>query len=758
MTIGSEILRAKSNLKDCYDVCESVNPDSIPADKNFDNLAACIEQAKNPFNKPSDWSDIRTDCPENSIALYAGHSEDYSSYDNLGFTATCVGGYNVYIDGTQYGNTYASGAQCNITWSSLALTTGDDITTPSALKAHKIWIEPATEGNNITAFKCARVAASGNEQQGVLWTHFNIDNAININNLFYADQQYRNEVVVACTSKNNTLKVSGLGNSFYRTLNITYLPVFDLNSTSVYGSALSAYSGIKEITIKNGSFLGTGNMFYYSSKLEKVKGNAVYRVMSGMFNGCYALKEFPSNLDFSQSANLTDFAVYCGELKDTILDTRAGTGITKLGCYGSATRFMSGLKGLRVSNEAPFNNATAPQINVNYTGLDRTALVQLFNDLPYNIGYEVVGSPTIAGGVLSNFSTANYVAVSNTAITNKMTFKTKLNPASENPSGQINLILFNGYGFGIFAFANGAVRLQIKDNGGTYRTLGIGTTDETMFIKAEVKQESIDVYKSSDGTSYSLIGTIDYPITSLAGAELFLGRANGYTGSIGLSDTSIDIENTHYFKGQPARVDKPRLSCVGCYGNQDKLTIVGSPTINNGVMSNYSSSNYVTVNNDVVDNSMEFYTKLIKGSSAPSGQANLLLFSGYGFGIYAFANGDIRLQIKDTDGNYRSLGLGTVDDVSYLKFIVEPNKIEAYKSSDGITYTLQGTLDYAITSLLNAVLSIGRTDNYTSGSIDLNETYIKVNNELWFGREQYLLPEDKDIAEKQKNWELTLAA
>ena len=104
------------------------------------------------------------------------------------------------------------------------------------------------------------------------------------------------------------------------------------------------------------------------------------------------------------------------------------------------------------------------------------------------------------------------------------------------------------------------------------------------------------------------------------------------------------------------------------------------------------------------------------------------------------------------------MGLGTVDDVSYLKFIVEPNKIEAYKSSDGITYTLQGTLDYAITSLLNAVLSIGRTDNYTSGSIDLNETYIKVNNELWFGREQYLLPEDKDIAEKQKNWELTLTA
>ena len=56
---------------------------------------------------PADWSDIRKDCPANSIALYAGVKSDYSAYDNLGFTATCTGGYNVFIDGVQYGTTYA---------------------------------------------------------------------------------------------------------------------------------------------------------------------------------------------------------------------------------------------------------------------------------------------------------------------------------------------------------------------------------------------------------------------------------------------------------------------------------------------------------------------------------------------------------------------------------------------------------------------------------------------------------------------------
>ncbi len=46
--------------------------------------------------------------------------------------------------------------------------------------------------------------------------------------------------------------------------------------------------------------------------------------------------------------------------------------------------------------------------------------------------------------------------------------------------------------------------------------------------------------------------------------------------------------------------------------------------------------------------------------------------------------------------------------------------------------------------------------DYFKGSINLNTTYIKVNNELWFNREQYLLPEDKAIA-TNKNWTLALS-
>lgn len=86
------------------------------------------------------------------------------------------------------------------------------------------------------------------------------------------------------------------------------------------------------------------------------------------------------------TANITRAQSYIHntpELKDIVLDLRGATALTELGIFSSnSTYFAKGIKGVRVSNEAPFNRATTPQIDVRYTNLDRSALVQLFNDLP----------------------------------------------------------------------------------------------------------------------------------------------------------------------------------------------------------------------------------------------------------------------------------------------------------------------------------------------------------------------------------------
>ena len=317
--------------------------------------------------------------------------DSVTEYDNLGFTATCEDGYNVYIDGTQYGTTYASGATCSITWSTSGITTGDDITTPSALKAHKIWIEPATEGNNITAFSCARVAASGEEQQGILWAHLNLSNEISlggdsvdfteVRGAFGRLQTYSNKLMKALTAKNNTIKISKLSSIFYNTSSLEYSAILDCsnNTISFYGALWS--SGIPKLKIKNAKPTSL-QYFAFNSGIEKLSfincDFSEVTTFSGTFNNAQSIKALP---DFNFSTPCLGggeaFVNNCSALaNDIILDLSNCTALNRFIAINT-----SKFKGLRVSSSAPFGGAS-PQINVSNTSMDRTALVQLFNDLP----------------------------------------------------------------------------------------------------------------------------------------------------------------------------------------------------------------------------------------------------------------------------------------------------------------------------------------------------------------------------------------
>lgn len=340
------------------------------------------------LGKPTDWSDIRKDCPANSIALYAGHTADYSQYDNLGFTATCVGGYNVFIDGVQYGSTYASGATCSITWSTSGITTGDDITTPSAMKAHKIWIQPATEGNDITRFQFKRVSGSVQEEQGCLWCHFNLNTSINLQRFSAEQNTVWQKLCEAITAKNNTIKFLQYGTGWLlRGMpNIKYIPVLDCNNTDAYFNYMASnLTNLTSITVKNANVVDADDAFSESINIESIKfvnvDTSSCSSLSEMFRQCRSLNKLP-DLNLSSATIAFNFLTEAVALEDTILDVSSATALERIGCYGKSNYFMSGFKGLRVSNEAPFNNATAPQIDVSYTGMNRAALVQLFNDLP----------------------------------------------------------------------------------------------------------------------------------------------------------------------------------------------------------------------------------------------------------------------------------------------------------------------------------------------------------------------------------------
>lgn len=714
-----------------------------------------------------------------------GGADNSTTYDNLGFIATCAGGYKVFIDGNQYGSTYTSGSKCSIVWSSANITTGRSILTPTNLIAHKVWVVPATTGNNITGFHCSKVAASGNEQQGILWAHYNLTNSLTTSLYDYGNYWQPN--LFAITAKNNVLhksqhidclinQSSDLGNNCSRY--IEYLPKFNSpHETSIVDLQVrSATAKLKSVTlIGNATYSLKWHSFQGSTGLEEIKTVKPMTTTTNPYLALYnnqSIKKLP-DVDYSNAEDLGDFLTNAIALEDTILDVRAATKLNKIGCYGSSQYFMSGFKGLRVSNEAPFDNNTSPKVNVSYTGMDRNALVQLFNDLPYNNGYTVVGSPTIVGGLISSFALANYLSVSNNTIDNEFEFYTKLNPATSNPSGQVNMMLFDGYGFGIFAFANGSIVLQIKDTDGNYRVATLGTTSDTIYVKSIVTPTKVEVYTSSDGNTYTLKSTLNYAITSLLNKDFWIGRtSNSYTGSIDLNNTYIKVNGITWFKGSATR----QLDTTA--------TNVGGVTINNGVASGFSSSKYISYTskftqtnyNNFISNG-QFIVCFKTPATLVEEQLIYIPTGGTYAGLFTRSNGNLVWQISGTD--YRvSVGTGTLsaNTTYWCKGVLSNNTAEIFLSTDGINYTSYNTLDLtgmSTPATYDDYIKIGVDGLFSracaSYSIDLNNTSITIGNSKIFAGmipmtksidcsyctgAGALTNEDKAIV-SNKNWSLT---
>lgn len=318
-------------------------------------------------NKPASWPDIRKNAKDGHIYLLV--DDRYP----IGFAATATGGYSVKIDGVSYED-YNSQAQFSMAdWSDYSASEGYIIDYPTgASKAHIIDIYPQTESENITAFHCARVAESGQEVQGLLWEHFNLTNSINIQELnatgSLASSNYSNPALVACTAKNNTLNFSEINRAFLKCEKLTYVPTFNFTgSSSINASfAFTNCSLLESVVLNDLLFYSASYTFYNCYKLKKVLG-----------------------IKYTSARNMDYFITKSTDLKDTVVDVSSANYLKTVGCFGTSSYFMGGLKGLRVSSSAPFD-ATAPQINVSYTGMDRTALVQLFNDLPTVSGGQVI--------------------------------------------------------------------------------------------------------------------------------------------------------------------------------------------------------------------------------------------------------------------------------------------------------------------------------------------------------------------------------
>jgi hypothetical protein len=230
-------------------------------------------------------------------------------------------------------------------------------------------------------------------------------------------------------------------------------------------------------------------------------------------------------------------------------------------------------------------------------------------------------------------------------------------------------------------------------------------------------------------------------------------------GSIDLKETYIKVNDQLWFYGKnyaskniaPIPAGYHTKGQVGCVA-------VGSPTITDGVSSGFSNDNYLTLNNvfNPGNYNWEFCTKVnptltgaasyIISRSAPTYRS--------GFGIALGTSSDTRAILNlSSDGSSNDIANGERGSHNYsqntnywMKLRFTGTQYILSYSLDDITYIDDITIDSSTPIYgANGFLAIG-VNRYTTtgniqpfgGSIDLNNTYIKVNNKMWFdGSAQY---------------------
>lgn len=170
----------------------------------------------------------------------------------------------------------------------------------------------------------------------------------------------------------------------------------------------------------------------------------------------------------------------------------------------------------------------------------------------------------------------------------------------------------------------------------------------------------------------------------------------------------------------------------------DNFTIVGSPTITSaGIVSGFSSSNYLTIhdNPNFQDaNSWEFITRVSVDSIYTS--QKLLFGYGINFGVisgylhlWLYNNGSLFI-----DSNICSASL--LSTKPFIKLSFDGTIYSCYISPDGETWTLQYSYKSTTKTIDNGPFTLGKDgyggSEYWRGSIDLSQTYIKIDDKIWW--------------------------
>lgn len=255
------------------------------------------------------------------------------------------------------------------------------------------------------------------------------------------------------------------------------------------------------------------------------------------------------DMNEQEVVNTTDLLSATGDLHALNLDLSQNTVLKKLTAAGTSGS-LANLSGVLVSKSAPFDHSLSPQLDVSYSTLNRAALVNLFHSMPYNVGYNVIGNPTIVDGIVTDFTRTSYLRT-NLQFDFSQTDYEFVIRATPHAVSTRNAAIVGTQPAGLRIYFMQDKIECIPATGGATPLAVRGTFDVSSFYYVRLMRKG-NVYTldySSDGINYT--GTVSVTNQQHLSSNLFLQF--GYYGGDGWDplDGSIDIAHS-YIKGNGA--------------------------------------------------------------------------------------------------------------------------------------------------------------------------------------------------------------
>ena len=355
--------------------------------------------------------------------------------------------------------------------------------------------------------------------------------------------------------------------------------------------------------------------------------------------------------------------------------------------------------------------------------------------------FDIVGDVNITDGIINGtLNSSNYIYKNISTDTSKpFEFTTKVRFTSF-PSIYNSILDCNNYSlfFG-YSPSNSKFQLYLGSNGSSWNiaselTGGSCQLDTDYWFKIGWTGTKYYVQSSTDGTTFTEIITCDSSTAIYSFDKITIAYYTGdgtwsFTGYYDLNEVSYSADNS--------------LIWTPYSQVKENFTRVGSPTIEDGIVSGFSENNYLIYGNPTFySNPWEMQLKFTAnpisewfkltgsqtdfkgGNSFGVGATNVLQWE-------ATTNGsswDINLIVDDMTietNTYYWARMGWTGSLYYLDI-----------STDGVNFIRKKSVSNSSPLVYTEPLWIGKTwhdsntDHYWRGSLDLNDCYIKENNQI----------------------------